>query len=99
MQISSLRVARALAQLDLSQRYAKASSKDAVYLHQLGAAQRHGVFQPFDADARELNDWLQSVRAGRTLCRAAWDCFIAVNSDQSSDSASDQASQQHNSLP
>lgn len=95
MQISSLKVARALAQLDLSQRYEKASSIDAVYLHQLGAAQRHGVFQPFDADARELNDWLQSVRAGRALCRAAWDCFIAENPDQSAD----QAPQQRNSLP
>ena len=81
MQISSLRVTRAISQPDLSQRYAKASPKDAVYLHQLGAAQRHGIYQPFDANARELNDWLLSVRAGWALCRAGWDCFMASSSD------------------
>ncbi|GLQ20602.1 hypothetical protein ACFFUB_00950 [Algimonas porphyrae] len=76
MQITSLKVGRTIARLDLTRRYARASSVDAVYLHQLGAAQRHGIFEPFDADARELNDWLLSVQAGRELCRAAWDVFV-----------------------
>lgn len=76
MKIVSVRVARTIAAIDTSKRYCSASSDDAVYLHQLGAAQRHGIYEPFDADARELNAWLLSVRAGRALCRDAWDHFM-----------------------
>ena len=83
MQIRSMAVGRAIARLDLTRRYDKAASDDAIYLYQLGAAQRHGVYPPFDADARELNDWLQSVRAGRELCRAAWDAFMMDAADDS----------------
>ncbi|MGB3457218.1 MAG: hypothetical protein WBG08_07950 [Litorimonas sp.] len=76
MKITYLRVAVAIARLDDTHNYRRASSPDAAYLHQLGAAQRHGVFEPFDAEARELNAWLSSVGAGRQLCRDAWDLFM-----------------------
>jgi hypothetical protein len=77
MQIRFLRVARAIASLDPDKNYTRASSEDGTYLHQLGAAQRHGVFEPYSDEARELNDWLMSVRAGRELCREVWDAFMA----------------------
>ena len=77
MQIRFLRVARAIASLDPDKKYTRASSEDGTYLHQLGAAQRHGVFEPYSDEARELNDWLTSVRAGRELCREVWDAFMA----------------------
>jgi hypothetical protein len=77
MQIRFLRVARAIASLDPDKTYPRASSEDATYLHQLGAAQQHGMFEPYCDEARELNDWLMSVRAGRALCREVWDAFMA----------------------
>lgn len=77
MQITYLRVAGAIARLDPDKSYPKSSSADAAYLHVLGASQRHGQFEPFDADAQELNAWLLSVTAGRTLCRDVWDAFMA----------------------
>lgn len=77
MQITYLRVAGAIARLDPDKPYLKSASDDAVYLHVLGASQRHGQFEPFDVDAQELNAWLLSVTAGRTLCRDAWDAFMA----------------------
>lgn len=76
MQIRFLRVARAIARLDPDKNYPRASSEDAAYLHRLGAAQQHGMFEPFTEEARELNDWLISVRAGRQLCREVWDVFM-----------------------
>jgi hypothetical protein len=79
MKITSMRAALAIARLDHHRVYPKASSPEAVYLHQLGAAQRHGVFEPFDHDATELNNWLLSVQAGRELCRDTWDMFMDDN--------------------
>lgn len=76
MQIRFLRVARAIARLDPKKAYPRARSEDATYLYQLGAAQRHGMFEPFSEEARELNDWLTSVRAGRSLCREVWGAFM-----------------------
>jgi len=79
MQITHLRVAGAIARLDPNKTYAKASSTDTVFLHQLSASQRHGQFEPFSDEARELNAWLLSVTAGRELCHDAWDAFMRVN--------------------
>ncbi|MEL6687432.1 MAG: hypothetical protein AAFP97_07405 [Pseudomonadota bacterium] len=76
MQITFLRVAVVIARLNPDQPYPKARSKDAVYLHQLSAAQRYGIYEPFEQDAAELNRWLTSVRAGRALCHDAWDLFM-----------------------
>jgi hypothetical protein len=76
MQIRFLRVARAIAQLDPDRDYPRASSEDATYLYQLGAAQRHGMFEPLSEEARELNAWLTSVRAGRLLCCEVWGAFM-----------------------
>ena len=76
MQITFLRVAAAIAKLDSSRSYPKASSEDAAYIHQLRAAHRHGVFEPFSAEAQELNRWLLSVRAGPELSRLSWDAFM-----------------------
>lgn len=76
MQITYLRVAGAIARLNPDKPYPKSISTEAVYLHQLGASQRHGQFEPFDEDAQELNAWLLSVTAGRALCRDAWDAFM-----------------------
>lgn len=76
MQIRFLRVARAIARLDPEKDYPRASSEDATYLYQLGAAQRHGMFEPYSDEARELNDWLTSVRAGRLLCCEVWGAFM-----------------------
>lgn len=88
MQITSLRVGRALARLDLTRRYDRARSEDDVYLYQLSAAHRHEVYEPFDADAVELNAWLVSVRADRALCRAAWDSFMEEDAAQTQDTSS-----------
>lgn len=76
MKITYLRVAGAIARLNPDKPYAKSISTEAVYLHQLGASQRHGKFEPFDQEAQELNAWLLSVTAGRELCRDAWDAFM-----------------------
>jgi hypothetical protein len=76
MQITHLRVAVAIARLDSEKSYNRATSVDGTYLYILGAAQRHGVFEPFGEEARELNAWLTSVHAGRDLCRDAWDGFM-----------------------
>lgn len=76
MQITSMRVAIVIARLNWDQSYPKAQSKGAVYLHQLSAAQRYGIYEPFDEDAAELNRWLSSIQAGRALCHAAWDLFM-----------------------
>ena len=76
MQITFLRVAGAIAQLDFDRSYPKASSEDAAYIHQLRAAHRHGVFEPFSDEAQELNRWLLSVLAGPELCRKSWDAFM-----------------------
>ncbi|WP_298914640.1 hypothetical protein [uncultured Algimonas sp.] len=76
MRITHLRVAVAIARLEPPASYAKAQSEAAAHLYRIGAAQRHGLFEPFDPDARELNEWLASVRAGRALCREAWDMFM-----------------------
>ena len=76
MQITFLRVAVVIMRLDRAHHYPKAQSKDAVYLHLLSAAQRHEVFEPFNADAAELNRWLTSIQAGRALCHDAWDIFM-----------------------
>lgn len=76
MQITYLRVARAIARLNPDKLYPKSISTEAVYLYQLGASQRYGQYEPFDAEARELNAWLLSVTAGRALCRDAWDAFM-----------------------
>lgn len=76
MQITFLRVAVVIARLDPGRKYPKARSKDAVYLHQLSAAQRYDVYEPFEPDAAELNAWLSSVQAGRSLCHDAWDLFM-----------------------
>lgn len=78
MQITYLRVAAVIARLDPDRRYPKARSKDGVYLHLLSAAQRHNVYEPFDREAVELNDWLTSIQAGRALCHDAWDLFMDV---------------------
>lgn len=76
MQIKFLRVARAIARLDPDKDYPRASSEDATYLYQLGAAQQYGLFAPFSDEAQELNDWLTSVQAGRLLCREVWGAFM-----------------------
>jgi hypothetical protein len=79
MQITHLRVAGAIAQLDPNKAYPKASSADTVFLHQLSASQRHDQFEPFSHEACELNAWLLSVMAGRELCHDAWDAFMRYN--------------------
>lgn len=76
MQITFLRVAVVIMRLDRAHHYPKAQSEDAVYLHLLSAAQRHNVFEPFDPEAAELNHWLTSIQAGRSLCHDAWDLFM-----------------------
>lgn len=86
MKIRSPRVARAISLIDITKAYSVARDSDATYLHLLGAAQRHGIFEPFDAEARELNAWLTSVSAGKTLCRDAWDHFIAAADGSNCDS-------------
>ena len=78
MKITSDRVRRAISRIDASREYARADSPEAVYLYQLSAAQKHGVFEPFDADAKQLNAWLLEVQAGRELVQAAWDAFMAA---------------------
>lgn len=78
MQITYLRVAVVIARLNPDRNYPKARSKDAVYLHQLSAAQRYGIYEPFEPDAAELNRWLTSIQAGRALCHDAWDLFMDV---------------------
>lgn len=75
--LSRTRLARTLANLDPRRAYAVVRTPADVYLHILSAAQRHDVFEPFDAEARALNDWLTERRAGRDLCRDAWDSFMA----------------------
>ena len=82
-------MARALARLGTGRNYAQAASPEAVYLYQLSAARKHGVFEPFDADAQALNGWLLSVRAGKGLVEDAWAAFIAEGRDASRSGASD----------
>ena len=77
MDMESDRVRRAISRIDMTRDYKKASSPEAVYLYQLSAAQKHGVFEPFDAEASELNAWLLARQAGRELVEAAWAAFCA----------------------
>ena len=77
MDIQSDRARRAISRIDTTRGYSRARSPEAVYLYQISAAQKHGVFEPFDDDAKALNAWLLSVRAGKDLVQAAWDAFIA----------------------
>ena len=77
MDIDSERVRRAISRIDTARSYGRSDSPEAIYLYQVSAAQKHGVFEPFDADAKALNAWLLHVRAGRELVQAAWDAFMA----------------------
>ena len=86
MAIVSARVRRAIGRLDRKREYAQATSPESIYLYQLSAAQRHGIFEPFDDEAEELNAWLLSMRAGRDLVNDAWDAFMA-EAEGSADSA------------
>jgi hypothetical protein len=77
----TFRIADIVSRLDATKPYRRASSPDATYLHILGASQRHGIYEPFEGGARALNDWLQSVQAGRDLCRDALAIFVAQRPD------------------
>jgi hypothetical protein len=70
------RVIRALESLNIDDSYEPAPSNDAVYLYILSASNRHGVHQPFDAEAAALNDWLIKARANKRLVDEAWAAFI-----------------------
>lgn len=72
------RVIRALETLNIDDNYSRAPSADAVYLYQLIAAQKHGVYEPFDEEAQALNAWLLEARAGKRLVEEAWDAFMRV---------------------
>ena len=75
--LHSDRLTRTIANLDPRREYPRVKRAEDVYLHILSAAQRHGIFEPFDAEARALNLWLTKKRGGRELCRDAWDSFMA----------------------
>ena len=81
MSIDHPRVRDAVSRLDRTRPYERADRPESVYLYQLRAAARHGVHEPFDDDAKALNAWLLSVRAGRELVDDAWDAFMAGGAD------------------
>lgn len=49
-----------------------AKSEREVFLYQLSAAQKVGVFEPFTAEQKSLNLYLQHRQAGRKTCDYAW---------------------------